>query len=311
MAGNEGQLLTTGKAAELLGVTPDTVLRWIRKGRLTAHYTAGGHCRLRLQDLKRFMGVESRDLAPVPTEPPRLPLFCWEYLHPGGGIPEECKSCIVYLARVTWCFRLAEIGWEIGHSKRFCPTSCEECAYFRRVNQLATNVLVISSDRKLISSLTAEPSSSLSLRLACNPYAASAMIQDFRPGFVILDEDIWRGESELVDCLATDPRASRHPDHPGRAKRDPLQCGPENRMHCGRAGETVRSGPSGTGDPQHPRPTASPLSGAGKGGSQRWKLELQSRPGAACFDGCSRRLDRLRGLLPLSRSPLHEPARGF
>jgi excisionase family DNA binding protein len=207
MTGNDGPLLTTGRAAELLGVTPDTVLRWVRKGRLAAHQTAGGHCRIRLEDLKPLLGPEMPVPASAPPECGARPLFCWEYLNPRGGIPEECRSCIVYQARVTWCFRLAQLDQEMGHRGTFCLASCEECAYFRRVHRLATNVLVISSDPKLVSKLAAEPSSSLALRFARNPYCASAMIQDFRAGFVIVDEDLWRHESELVDCLASDPRA--------------------------------------------------------------------------------------------------------
>jgi excisionase family DNA binding protein len=205
MAENEARLLTTGKAAELLGVTPDTVLRWVRKGRLTARYTAGGHCRIRFQDLEPLLGVESHGRTVVANDPCSKPLRCWEYLNPGGGDPEECKNCIVYRARVTWCFRLAELEREVGHLRRFCTSSCEECAYYRRVNGLPTNVLVISSDAKLISRL-AELGGRLCLRFARNSYCASAILQDFHPGFVILDEDLWQAESDLVDCLAGDPR---------------------------------------------------------------------------------------------------------
>ena len=39
-------LLTTGQAARLCSVTPDTVLKWIKKGRLRGVRTAGGHYRI-------------------------------------------------------------------------------------------------------------------------------------------------------------------------------------------------------------------------------------------------------------------------
>lgn len=205
-AENDFQLLTTGKAAELLGVVPDTVLRWIRKGRLAALHTAGGHCRIRLQDLEPLLDAEVCGRAVPPAGHNPQPLHCWEYLNPQGGIPERCGNCLVYRVRATWCFRLAQLEQEIGHARSLCSTSCEDCVYFRRVHQLATNILVISSDPELISRLAAEPSSNLSIRFARNAYDASAMIQDFRPGFVILDDDLWRDVSELVDCLASDPR---------------------------------------------------------------------------------------------------------
>ena len=44
-------LLTTGKAARLCSVKPDTVLKWIKKGVLPATRTVGGHYRVEEQDL--------------------------------------------------------------------------------------------------------------------------------------------------------------------------------------------------------------------------------------------------------------------
>ena len=39
-------LLSTGDVAKLFGVTPDAVLKWIKKGKLPATRTAGGHYRV-------------------------------------------------------------------------------------------------------------------------------------------------------------------------------------------------------------------------------------------------------------------------
>ena len=47
----QAELLTTGKAARFCSVKPDTVLKWIKKGRLPAARTAGGHYRIEEQDL--------------------------------------------------------------------------------------------------------------------------------------------------------------------------------------------------------------------------------------------------------------------
>ena len=51
-------LLTTGKAARLCSVKPDTVLKWIKKGVLPATRTIGGHYRVEEQDLLRVLSQE-------------------------------------------------------------------------------------------------------------------------------------------------------------------------------------------------------------------------------------------------------------
>ena len=43
---NMENFLTTGQAAKKLSVTPDTVLKWIKSGKLDAMKTPGGHNRI-------------------------------------------------------------------------------------------------------------------------------------------------------------------------------------------------------------------------------------------------------------------------
>ena len=45
--------LSTGKAAKALSVTPDTVLKWIKSGKLDARRTAGGHYRIHPGEIER------------------------------------------------------------------------------------------------------------------------------------------------------------------------------------------------------------------------------------------------------------------
>ncbi len=54
------RMLTTGQAAKICSVTPDTVLKWIHSGALPARRTAGGHHRIDEQDLSRFAGPTTR-----------------------------------------------------------------------------------------------------------------------------------------------------------------------------------------------------------------------------------------------------------
>ena len=196
-------VVTTGRAARLCGVTPDTILRWIKSGRLAAQRTAGGHHRIVVSDLESLIP----DLHSVQTRPATLAQqHCWEFMNPAGEVGEACRKCIVYQSRAEWCFRLAEIDQQIGHSHSHCATSCEECPYYQHISKLV-NILVISQDAELVSLLEEGRHEPLDLRFARNGYEASAMMERFHPGFVVLDctaEGI--DHADLVESLASDER---------------------------------------------------------------------------------------------------------
>ncbi len=206
---NQPELLSTGEAARLCAVKPDTVLKWIKRGRLEAVRTAGGHYRIQLSDIEPLIrGRTFGDLtAPPPPHCTPQPLRCWEYLSPTGEVPEGCKKCIVYRVRAAWCFQVAGLGRDVGHARHLCRTSCRDCAYYRRVQGLATHVLVISPDEAMTRRLQADALEELELRFARNAYEASAIIHTFRPGFVVLDRAVGSAEeSSLLESLARDPR---------------------------------------------------------------------------------------------------------
>ncbi|HTQ57088.1 MAG TPA: excisionase family DNA-binding protein [Bryobacteraceae bacterium] len=201
--------LTTGKAAQLCSVKPDTVLKWIKNGRLPAHRTAGGHYR-----------VEERDLAPL-LSPDRgrdkvweeraalcaRPMRCWEYMNHGPG--DECRDCVVFKVRAAWCFRVANLIRAEAPQKRFCTGSCQDCPYCRRVHGLPTNVLVITQDEKLIQDLARQESKSVAFRFARRGYDASAIIDVFRPAFVVCDQAVLENLGiALLEALAADKRAA-------------------------------------------------------------------------------------------------------
>lgn len=208
MAQPDVTLLTTGQAAKLCDVTPDTILKWIRKGRLSAARTAGGHFRVDLRDLQPHIPpgrLENRSAETPPPFPGKL--RCWELLSDKGVVREACKGCVVYRVRAAGCFLMADLEQDIGHARRFCQSSCQDCVYYRRVKGLATNVLVITLDQHLIQGLATEQHDSIAIRFARNAYDASAIIQDFRPAFAVVDEQLLAtSHSGLLESLAGDPR---------------------------------------------------------------------------------------------------------
>ncbi len=208
MITNERSQLTTGQAAALCSVKPDTVLKWVKKGRLRSVTTAGGHHRIEYRDLEAFLrahrvGGEAQPASETTTRTMR----CWEFFSDQGVVRDACMQCAVYRVRAALCFEMLGLGTEIRHAKLFCQVSCADCAYYRRVKGLKVNVLVVSQDEDLIRNFAGEESEELSLRFVHNGYEASAVISDFRPAFVVVDRElIPDGGKELVGCLTTDSR---------------------------------------------------------------------------------------------------------
>lgn len=83
MAEASVEWLTCGQAALLCSVKPDTVQKWIRKGRLSAQRTAGGHYRIQLPEIEPFLTgpAVARWFAPPPDGCMPQPLRCWERLN--------------------------------------------------------------------------------------------------------------------------------------------------------------------------------------------------------------------------------------
>ncbi|MBI4677126.1 MAG: excisionase family DNA-binding protein [Elusimicrobia bacterium] len=209
MARKESNWLTTGQAAKLCSVTPDTILKWIQKGKLQGVRTAGGHYRIRIEDIEplRTAGRASPGLGASPDTQLPAHMRCWEYLSDKGTVREECKSCVVYRVRAAWCFQMASMGSGLGHARRFCQTSCDDCVYYRRVRGLDTNVLVVTADQGLVARLKGRRCEGLSLRFARNSYEASAAVQTFLPAFALVDRDVAApGEGGLLDYLSKDDR---------------------------------------------------------------------------------------------------------
>ena len=114
---------------------------------------------------------------------------------------------MVYQVRAAWCFQVVNLACGAGHAKQFCATSCEDCVYYRRVNGLPTNVLVITSDNELVGNLAKAECAGVALRFAQTSYQASAIISAFRPAFVVVDQELLAGsEPGLLAALASDPR---------------------------------------------------------------------------------------------------------
>jgi excisionase family DNA binding protein len=222
---DENTLLTTTQAARLCSVTPDTVLKWIRSGRLPARRTAGGHHRIHVDDLDRVLrpanpgdgesGVagESAD-AQVRREvysrfasPRRQFRYCWEY-NGRGKLFEGCQNCVVYQMRAQRCYEVIKLAPEIGHNKLFCKESCAKCNYFKLVHEQPIHVLVVTGDKDLSAGLKKDAAGAMfRVEVTECEYTCSAVVDHFRPDFAVVDCSMGPEASrDITRHLLEDPR---------------------------------------------------------------------------------------------------------
>jgi len=191
-------MLTTGQAAQLCSVTPDTVLKWVKGGQLPATRTAGGHYRIRRSDVDALQR----------STPSRGFTYCWEFEVPGGALPERCEQCLVYRSRAMRCYEVAKLAPDSMPESSLCVSECEQCDYYRLMKGRAPNVLVVSDRNETNDDLRRQAlSATFNLETADCEYSVSALVETFRPDFVVIDCAL--GSERAADIarhLSNDPR---------------------------------------------------------------------------------------------------------
>ena len=196
--------LTTGQAARLLKVTPDTVLKWIKSGRLAAAHTPGGHHRIARHDIE--------DLIPGPRQKSDQRagelVYCWEYYADGGEVGPHCRECVVYRARALHCYEMSDLPSTAGFAGTYCKTSCEDCAYYQQIHGGRRKVLVVTDSVRLRTRLQSESAAvGIEVEFATCEYECSALVDGFRPQLVVIDCALPADTcTDLCSHLATDPR---------------------------------------------------------------------------------------------------------
>lgn len=200
------RMLSTGKVAQLLSVKPDTVLKWIKSGRLPAKRTAGGHYRIAQHDID---GLIDDGTEPSPVTDGGF-VYCWEYYGSDGSPSENCTDCLVYRARARLCYEMSGLAKETGYAGAHCSNSCEECAYFLEVVRRTRRVVIVTTSDDLRNKLLQEiPNSRFEVAFASSEYECAATCHDFRPEFVVIDGSLSKAvRASLCSHLAKDPRVA-------------------------------------------------------------------------------------------------------
>jgi excisionase family DNA binding protein len=201
--------LSTGEAARRCSVTPDTVLKWIKQGRLPARRTPGGHYRIHREDLDPLHGARVAAIqGPDDSSAHRPFQYCWEFNSREGATAPECEQCVVYRTRALRCYEMLRLAPEVGHQKLFCKRSCDECEYYQLVQQQTINVLVVSDNEVVAASLARDADRlPVNLHVTECEYTCSSLVESFRPDYAVIDCSIGAERSrDFVRHLKEDPR---------------------------------------------------------------------------------------------------------
>lgn len=191
---------TTSQAAKLLAVSPDTVLKWVKAGKIKASRTLGGHFRIPASELRIFNRSVSENLDKDNNNHLTAPYqYCWEFLAAGGPIKSECKDCITFRSRASRCYELKDIPGGLGCLNLMCDTVCTNCEYYRVVNGQKLNILILSENNKIVSDLDSLNDTGIfQIHFTNDEYSAAVVIQEYRPDYIIVDCSIGKKRTGLI-----------------------------------------------------------------------------------------------------------------
>jgi len=130
-----GKYFSTNDIARMCSVTRQTVINWIKRGKLKAVSTPGGHRRVPRQQLLEFFLEKGMDTALVwqfEEERRKEIPYCWEYFGMGftrRWSDHDCGKCLVKQVRALRCYLLRGLS---APAPEECHVSCEQCLYMKR-----------------------------------------------------------------------------------------------------------------------------------------------------------------------------------
>ena len=197
-------LYSTFQAAKVLGVSPDTVLKWIKAGKIPASRTLGGHYRIRRDTIGELLSERESPYPTVePTAPPKTFKYCWEFNSKGDKLENDCRNCLVYKTRAKLCYEMSSVPKELGHLKLFCDSECEDCGYYKYMREQSHPVLVVTDDRKFLGDL--RDSDTVSLKITNCEYECSAIVEKMRPEIAVRNVSIKLRQNSIMIRLLSMP----------------------------------------------------------------------------------------------------------
>lgn len=200
---------TTTEAARQLAVSPDTVLKWARAGKIASYRTPGGHARIPKQAVASLLPGGGAAQAVATNGRQELSYqYCWQFHAAGEAAKPECLDCVAYRSRAGRCYEMREIPEEFGHLRLHCQTTCAACDYYQLMQGRGTSALILTRSQSLQDALRAAANDTeVLLQFASSEYECAAIVEKFRPDFIVIDCSLGKSRTrELCQSLANDDR---------------------------------------------------------------------------------------------------------
>ncbi len=200
---------TTSETAKLLSVSSDTVLKWVKAGKILSYRTPGGHSRIPAEAIQALLPDRTKVCKPVPREiiaPDHR--YCWEFNSSPEGINPECLECVAYRSRALRCYEIKDIPGKFGPLKKFCSSECSDCDYYKTAHDFNKSVLLISRSTDWMDNLIKQSSQfSIVFKTAGSEYECASRIGGMRPDYVVIDCEFGTTRTrQMCRHIIDDPR---------------------------------------------------------------------------------------------------------
>jgi excisionase family DNA binding protein len=200
---------TTSQAARLLSVSPDTVLKWVKAGKLASYRTPGGHYRIPAQAVSSLLpegDTRSSDVEHASEEPGFV--HCWEARADESGVLEACRECPSFTSRARRCYELRADPEAFAKLGLDCPADCADCNVYHLTRDRDRSVLVVSRHEGWTDKLNAQARAhDLELEIATSEYHCGALLEVFRPDYIVIDRSFGASRTrEICRHLREDSR---------------------------------------------------------------------------------------------------------
>ena len=130
---------TTSQAAEILAVSPDTVLKWVRAGKIASYKTPGGHSRIPIEAVTALLPSKTEHELPIESADLSQSFrYCWDFNAGANGVSDECLNCIAYKSRARRCYEMRNIPEQFGHLKLSWKSIPKDGIQYRLDSKLLT-----------------------------------------------------------------------------------------------------------------------------------------------------------------------------